>query len=687
MMIVNGFKEAWASIQTRKKIAFVMLFIYCFAVAFLLSRYISIFNLPILFNKWHPVQIATFVIPLLTVFSLSSSRAIRNFCLLLLSLYLTVLPLSYVVQEVSQLNIGQRSSLLFILTNFPALQTVVEPWMLVGLAIGFIAIWIGLFWMSVQIGSLGNKWIIAGAFSALFLFHWIEFEKLRIGHQSFIALISTLTLDIFGVQNRYLSRVVVYGFLIFMVILLGLYLRSDKRREKFYFVGLLLCLWLTQVGNAAYYLDQGDRVWHWDPIIALLGHQPAQVDPDQALRLDMQEKEYFSAYNPSSLKPSHNIIVFMADSFNPKHLSVFGYERDTIPFISSLKAKYSNSEFAIGRAMSPESICGVMCTLTSRQFQDVPPNDVLGLPAVLRMHGYDVRMVLVGDHRMFYFGTYGKFIEQQSTSVYDYTTSELPLNTDKIAIEGLSALPDYNGKPALIFVFFFSSHQVGENEKKFAKYGEFLPTGWLGRFGKKYSEEDLQQNANHYDNKLHQLGYYFKRSFEILEKKGYTQDSTFVILGDHGEETGENGRLGHGVMSEGALKIPYIMASNKILPSLNNSVPHQLDLAPTVMDILGLPVPKPWQGISLFKKNMKNNSFHDLGMLRHRLGKNCQAIYGMLPGFDEAKYIKCVANFKEDTHQFFDLKADPLEQSNSFDKLSRERKSLLDEALAGFFSK
>lgn len=82
-------------------------------------------------------------------------------------------------------------------------------------------------------------------------------------------------------------------------------------------------------------------------------------------------------------------------------------------------------------------------------------------------------------------------------------------------------------------------------------------------------------------------------------------DTLVVIAGDHGESFWERGFSGHGNdLHDGELKVPLILRVPKGcgLKAAGGVVKGQvggLDVAPTVLDLAGVPVPGSWEGRSL----------------------------------------------------------------------------------------
>lgn len=367
----------------------------------------------------------------------------------------------------------------------------------------------------------------------------------------------------------------------------------------------------------------------WDPVLALLGVGSPINFAKNSLELNEHEIESRENWSPSPiLDEKPNIILFMADSVNVNHLSVFGYERETTPFLSGLGDLYPNIAIQTGRATCPDSICGVMSTLLSRRFVDTPTRDHFGLGQVLSRLGYDVKFVLVSDHNAHFYRPYVHMLDSESDEIFDYRDTDTPLNSDTLALEGMHALPDYSDKPTFIFVFFFSAHLAGENMPEFAVFGDFLAdrSYWIRKNGV-FDDEDLLAITNHYDNKLIQLDHFVMNSWEILQDKGYTQNSTFLFVADHGEALGDRGKIGHSIFEEETLRIPFIAASTNREIELDWANPEQVDIAPTVLSMLGQRSPENWRGSDLTNQQKGPYAYHETGMRKFHTGENCIGVF------------------------------------------------------------
>ena len=98
---------------------------------------------------------------------------------------------------------------------------------------------------------------------------------------------------------------------------------------------------------------------------------------------------------------------------------------------------------------------------------------------------------------------------------------------------------------------------------------------------------------------------------DALESGGRADSTLFVIMGDHGEAFGQHGQRGHGAnVYQENVRIPLILISSAVSQrEVSDVVGGQIDIAPTVFDILGLPFPPLWQGSSLFAADRAPRSY------------------------------------------------------------------------------
>jgi arylsulfatase A-like enzyme len=92
-----------------------------------------------------------------------------------------------------------------------------------------------------------------------------------------------------------------------------------------------------------------------------------------------------------------------------------------------------------------------------------------------------------------------------------------------------------------------------------------------------------------------------RQLFEELERRGFLENSLVVIMADHGEEFVEHGRTSHGrTLYEESVRVPFIVVGPGVAAGRRVAENVSLiDLAPTLLDLLGLPAEPRFEGRSL----------------------------------------------------------------------------------------
>lgn len=165
-------------------------------------------------------------------------------------------------------------------------------------------------------------------------------------------------------------------------------------------------------------------------------------------------------------------------------------------------------------------------------------------------------------------------------------------------------------------------------------------------------ERDLGHIVNAYDSDLRSTDDGFRRLHRFLRRQGLLEDALIVLTSDHGEEFGEHGTVGwHGhTLYEELLRIPLIvkLPGNAHAGTRVPSSVRSLDIAPTVLDLAGVPIPETFQGVSLRPHMSPGFTSGDLPALSELDADPPSVSYRQRP-------------WKLDGARLFDLEADPLE--------------------------
>jgi arylsulfatase A-like enzyme len=92
---------------------------------------------------------------------------------------------------------------------------------------------------------------------------------------------------------------------------------------------------------------------------------------------------------------------------------------------------------------------------------------------------------------------------------------------------------------------------------------------------------------------------YAGRILQRLDELGLADDTIVVYTSDHGDMMGQLRMVTKSVQYEGAVRVPLIMRVPGLPPRRVTTPVSLVDLTPTLLDLLGLPVPSHVQGRSL----------------------------------------------------------------------------------------
>lgn len=86
-----------------------------------------------------------------------------------------------------------------------------------------------------------------------------------------------------------------------------------------------------------------------------------------------------------------------------------------------------------------------------------------------------------------------------------------------------------------------------------------------------------------------------------LEEQGLTGDTVLIVTADHGEAMFEHGYIGHNTqLYEESIRVPLMVRVPGEAARRVDDVVELIDLAPTILELAGVPVPGSVQGRSLF---------------------------------------------------------------------------------------
>jgi arylsulfatase A-like enzyme len=113
--------------------------------------------------------------------------------------------------------------------------------------------------------------------------------------------------------------------------------------------------------------------------------------------------------------------------------------------------------------------------------------------------------------------------------------------------------------------------------------------------------ERFRADRDAYDESISELDDLLAELLKDLDASGLSERTLLVVLSDHGEAFGEHGARGHGLSPyQEALHVPLAFRGPGVMSGLRIATPVSvIDVAPTILDVLGMRVPDCMQGRSL----------------------------------------------------------------------------------------
>jgi Sulfatase len=332
----------------------------------------------------------------------------------------------------------------------------------------------------------------------------------------------------------------------------------------------------------------------------------------------------------SSTRP--NIILLGLDGVNATHMSLYGYERDTTPNLSKLSENALVAENAFSNAGKTGGsltslLTGKLPTETRVIF---PPDILLGedayqhLPGILKQFGYtsiQITMPYYGDARernlqegfdiinfypvntnplanqfarmggdsSFYFtGLIVQRISERLAHIFFIKTMENPY---KAVTEPAAAIHDDRRLEAMIDYLkdtkgplFLHVHMMDTHGPKFYVPNQHFSAG---------QTQDQDWMTDFYDDSILNSDGYINELFQYLSKSGKIKNTIVIFYSDHG------------IQWNPLIRVPLIFwfPDGQYAGKVQENV-QLLDVAPTILDYLGIPQPDWMQGQSILTPDL-----------------------------------------------------------------------------------
>lgn len=373
-----------------------------------------------------------------------------------------------------------------------------------------------------------------------------------------------------------------------------------------------------------------------------------------------------------------NVLFMSLDTLRADHLGIYGYHRDTSPFLDLVAQEGIVFERAI--AQSPHTYDSHKSLFQSRypgRFDDAGTV----LADVLRQHGYYTAGFTGGGFVAASFGfdkgfdlyrEYPKGLRDSLPDLRSWLVQEAPtrapyfvfLHTYDVHVP-YQPLPlfgelydrGYAGPVVPELTSIFQRQYLGLNPPD----ERFLAIEW--------NEADRRRYEALYDSEIRQADAALRGFFNFLGScpAWDWERDILVIFSDHGEEFWEHGAIGHGMtLHDELIRVPLVIR----LPGAEagglriDRTVELMDLGPTILELVGAQPPADFRGASLVPlfRNPEEGKRID--------PRNRVAVSLTVKGqFSVIRYPwKLIQKAEEGTVELFNLAVDPREQHSVSDE-------------------
>lgn len=417
-----------------------------------------------------------------------------------------------------------------------------------------------------------------------------------------------------------------------------------------------------------------------------------------------------------------NILLIVVDTLRADRLGCYGNSNGLTPFLDSLAA----DGFVFRNAYSASSWTNpaVASLLTSRyqsqhgilSFGSVLSDREITLPERLKEAGYATGAFsangLIGEAKGFAQGydEYQAILSQRGDNPRDLPRPKRAGEISQNALSWLKSLPKASTAPVFLYLHYMEPHtpyQPPEEILERVFHGRERPD--LSELSKiaiirtirEVDAETMRDVEDLYGAEIISLDLELRALFSELERRGFLDDALVVLAADHGEAFLDHGLIGHGHdLYNSVVRVPLIVLAPRQSEHADvTEVVSLVDIAPTLLDWLGEPIPETFEGRSL-KAILAPQRGRWLPFFRSATERVAEprTIYTELikdPERDQRRFsphLRAAINGSHKLitgvggeHEFYDLAADPGETGSV--ALPEADRTALEEALRAFESR
>ena len=357
------------------------------------------------------------------------------------------------------------------------------------------------------------------------------------------------------------------------------------------------------------------------------GGNPRDRDPAPELAVSYSPLHKSASWHP------RNVLMIIMESVGSRRLQLYNAPyKDTPQMVRLARHALTFNRIYVAQAYTSGAMGALFCSLYP-QFgwqpitRSIPNIDVPGIADVLAQHGYNTAFIHSGglefDHEGDFLRDHGF---QQVIGKDDDESS--PVDQELLS-QATNWIQTHSQRPFFLALWTQDTHHP-----------------YFAASSNDYRVSD--PNLNRYLNAVHSTDELIGQLADALGKMKLGDDTLIVITGDHGEAFGEHGQTAHNwTVYDEEVRVPLLLVNPRMFPHETRveRLGRQIDIAPTLLALLGYAQPSDWEGESLFSTNAVERAY-----LFSRYGNYT---FGLVDG-----HLKYVYDFNRARAELYDLDAD-----------------------------
>ena len=379
-----------------------------------------------------------------------------------------------------------------------------------------------------------------------------------------------------------------------------------------------------------------------------------------------------------------NVLLIGIDTVRADRLSAFGYERNTTPNLAALADE--GVRFSSARSQAPWTLPSFSSILTSLypsahgagrgghdEWTPIDPGTT-SIAEVLSRLGWETQGIVANGLISPHYGLDQGFDGYRFAWAMESVERDTPAVTDWIE--------SHTNTPWLLFWHAMDPHLPYVVDEEFESFvdpdydGRFerrgrinVPFGELDpRPGRRWythegpppppqlSPADARYISDAYDAELAELDRAVGQTLDALKQSGQWERTIVAFVSDHGEGLGDHDHYHHGyTLFEDQVHVPMLLrVPGQEARTIERPV-AAIDLAPSILGALGLPVPEDFQGVDRLAADAPTDDAYFLE-------------YPTYDSSAQKAWVKGRWKYLHDpwfgTEELYDLEQDPAERTN-----------------------